>query len=685
MRISCVAIMALSGFMMLVSPMNVSAASAPGPELKRVVISSAGMGLFEYAATINGAGEISLSLPLSQIDDILKSLVIDDPSGKIQDVWLPGQNPLEDYFREKPFQPAALTNPETLLQTLQGAEISVDSPRRIKGRIMSIVQQNDMDPQTRLQITRYRMAIMTDDGLQQIMLDDAGQISFNDPVLKAQLDDALKILFDNKARDRRTLHIRFGDGGKRTIHFAYNVSVPLWKTSWRLTASTADKADLQGWAILENMSGIDWQNVDLSLISGNPVALRQALYQSYYVTRPDVPVNIIGQKQPRTDQGAVAAPAWSNNAVGRRMALKSADGIANESLEAPAAAMAGAADAMMAAPGIVQDVPETAESTSQILFHFDHPVSIAQGQSLIIPVVQRSITANQLAIYQPDHNSNHPYAAIRLVNDSAQSLPPGIVTWYDRPGTGGMVFGGDAMLTNVPAGAERFLNFAIDQKITIDRQTSDQQMVVDARFVDGLLDISTANIQNTTYTIVNQDQQDRVVVLEQPRMNGWDVVQPDAKDITVAPDFWRFKVHVPAGHTINYNVALRQQVSERLDLVEIDPAQLNFYASAASLPEKTRAMFVKLATMKVKIVDLNAQAESLNQHISEITSEQERLRQLLVSVQNNSDLYKRYASSLDKEEDRLQKLRQQNDLIQNQIDKAQQDMRDLARNSGNTP
>ena len=41
----------------------------------------------------------------------------------------------------------------------------------------------------------------------------------------------------------------------------------------------AEKAQLQGWAVLENMSGQDWSKVELTLLSGNPVSFRQAIYE----------------------------------------------------------------------------------------------------------------------------------------------------------------------------------------------------------------------------------------------------------------------------------------------------------------------------------------------------------------------------------------------------------------------
>ena len=68
--------------------------------------------------------------------------------------------------------------------------------------------------------------------------------------------------------------------------------------------------DLQGWASLENLSGEDWSGVDLTVVSGNPVTFRQALYDAYYVHRPEVPVEVLGRVLPvrRSPYVAIGRP-----------------------------------------------------------------------------------------------------------------------------------------------------------------------------------------------------------------------------------------------------------------------------------------------------------------------------------------------------------------------------------------
>ena len=121
---------------------------------------------------------------------------------------------------------------------------------------------------------------------------------------------------------RRSVTASVGTFSKSTyadIRIGYVVGVPLWKASYRLSLPAdpqADRARLQGWAILENFSGRDWHDVSLTLLSGNPVTFRQALFESYYVKRPSVPVEVAGRVLPSPDTGSIGAePAARDAAV----------------------------------------------------------------------------------------------------------------------------------------------------------------------------------------------------------------------------------------------------------------------------------------------------------------------------------------------------------------------------------
>ncbi len=81
--------------------------------------------------------------------------------------------------------------------------------------------------------------------------------------------------------------------GRSDLFVSYVSEVPVWKATYRLVLSdnaSARKPMLQGWAIVDNTVGQDWENVELSLVAGAPQSFVQQISRPYYVQRPVVPL-----------------------------------------------------------------------------------------------------------------------------------------------------------------------------------------------------------------------------------------------------------------------------------------------------------------------------------------------------------------------------------------------------------
>ena len=104
---------------------------------ERIMLSSGGVGYFEYEATVDGNATLNLDVPLDQVDDILKSLVVYDDSGTAGEITLPGREPLNQSFVDLPFDQAALDSAPALLNALQGAEVRVSGAKPMSGRLSS--------------------------------------------------------------------------------------------------------------------------------------------------------------------------------------------------------------------------------------------------------------------------------------------------------------------------------------------------------------------------------------------------------------------------------------------------------------------------------------------------------------------------------------------------------------------
>jgi len=620
--------------------------------LKRVMLSSGGLGYFEYEATVDGDANLKLTVSLDQVDDVLKSLVVYDDKGGVGGLSLPGKEPLQQTFKDMPFDQAAFQSPAKLLDALRGAQISVGGPRAMSGRIVSVEEETQTLNDGKTTVKRTRVALFTDNGIQQFILEDAENLQFADPNLRDKIGQALLAIQSNRAKDSRTLELSARGKGKRLVRVAYIVAAPVWKASYRLTLlgdPNAPKADLQGWATVENLSGQDWKGVELTLVSGRPVAFHQALYEAYYVARPEVPVEVADRLNPNVDRGGVAvAETQRERAFGKPAAP----------MPAPAPAMPMqkseiAGGKSMAQAGNVEQIQAT-DAATQISFKFPSPVTVANGRTLSIPVIERQVPSQRLSLFQSDTNARNPMAAVRITNDSDTGLPPGILTIYERD-KGGVAYVGDGRLSNVPVGEKRLIAYALDEKITIEREAAQTQRLATGTIAGGVLHYSRVLRQTATYRIHGPAKEPRQLIIMQRQLPGWTLTKPDAKGMELSEGYYRIPFQLPGGDVVQVAEIVQEQTQQQqLRLLDAKDDQIKVFAQATEFDAKTREALTKVLQLQQAVADAQRKVTQIDADKQQIVQEQSRLRDNLARVPAGSDLQKRYLTTLDKQETDLE-------------------------------
>lgn len=651
----------------LIGALCVPTASHAGLTLDRVLLSNGGVAYMEYRSEVQGNATLELPIPLEQVDDVLKSLVIFDSGGSVSGVSLPGREPLAQRFRELPFSPQDLATPATLLNALRGEPVQVDKPRQLQGRLLSVEAINVTLPDSLGTVIRHRVSVMGEYGLQQTVLEDTDALRFSDPQLQQQVQQALAAVSAYRDQDTRTLTVTTtaADARQREVRAGYVVAAPLWKASYRLVLEKdSDQAHLQGWAHLENLSGQDWDDISLTLASGNPVTFRQALYQAYFVDRPQVPVEVSGRVLPGMDSGALShvdAEEQADSFGGRRkmkrsmpmaemaMGMMAADRVA----AAPAPSVARTPAASMITANASQDAAE------QILFTLPQTLSLANGHALMTPIVDRPFPALRLSLYQPATHAEHPLDSVRVSNDGELALPPGVVTLYGAGGAGGSSFLGDARLDGLPSGDSRLLSFALDQKVRIDTEQQQQQTVTGGSISKGLLHLKRRARRVTRYAI--NPLADRTLWLEQPRISGWELTSPRDALIETTASQYRLQFTLKSGKPRNIEVTLERPIQETLALTGMAQSQLHAFASNSNLTPALRRAFKKLAQLRQSIDDADQKVQNIEQDINRIHRDQQRLRDNMQRLNQRSDLYQRYVGKLGKQEDQLESAQQAQD------------------------
>lgn len=618
--------------------------------LKRAVLGTGGVGYFEYEANVSGKDALTLRARLDQVDDILKSMLILDPAGA-GSATLPGKAGADEAFASLPFARSDLDSMPALFAALKGAEIKVASPRRIEGRIVSVQPETITGKDGEI-ITRTRVSVFSSATLDQFILEDAQGLEFADARLGEQVSGALAALRAAQDRSGRDISIQLAEGGQRTVRIGYVAEAPVWKTAYRLTLpeGEAREARLQGWVVLENMTGNPWKDVAVTLSSASPVTFRQSLYDPYYVSRQTIAPPVSRTALPRSDQGQIAAGASLAEApepaapAEQRMALRARP----QAVQAYDGAAASPEQEQMQAPPASGQENATGAS-----FTLSMPVSVGSGESLTIPFVDQRVPSETVSWYQG--GGRNTWQALTLKNDAATSLPAGSVTIYETT-VAGPLFSGEAQFPLLPAGDSRLVGFGADQKVLVDRENRSASAVTRVKSVDGTLQVESRLRETTIYRVRNAADEPRRMVIEQTRLQDWRLVEPKPEDTTLAGQAYRMRFEVEAGKTREYAVTMERPLIDVISIADLTADHIQALTASTEIDADSRAGLAKIAEAARASDEANAALGRLRERRDGIAADQQRVRENIGAAPEGSDLARLYAQKMLDQENTLDQL-----------------------------
>lgn len=305
--------MTLVGLLALVfpSPKAGAAESAAPLSVRKVVLYKNGMGYFEHLGEVRGAQEVEIVLPSAQLNDVLKSLtVIDLGKGQVVGVTYDSNAPLARRLAELPIDLRSAQGLVNFLNQVRGTEVEIRAPGApVAGKLMGAEVRRKQVGTTEI-VEMIEVVVFTAKGeARTVELASAGAIQLLKPELASDVNRYLELLDATHQRDVRRLRIHTVGSGTRQLYVSYTSETPIWKTTYRLVLDEKQKPLLQGWAIVDNTTPIDWVDVDLSLVAGAPVSFAQNLSQPVYARRPVVPLPQGVQVIPQTHEATLEVPA----------------------------------------------------------------------------------------------------------------------------------------------------------------------------------------------------------------------------------------------------------------------------------------------------------------------------------------------------------------------------------------
>jgi hypothetical protein len=637
----------------------------PAAELpvRKVILYKHGVGYFERYGELRPGEAARLDFKAAEMNDVLKSLTIQEKNGgKISGLRYDSSEPLAQKLSEFPFIiEGGTASLSAFLNQLKGAGVMLRfGADTLSGTIVTArtVPGDEKRPE------REQLVLLLDSGeLRTLDLSAATGVQFADPALQAQLRDYLRVVAGSRSKEKRSVYIDSVDAGLRQLSASYMIPTPVWKSSYRLIFKEAGEPMLEGWAIVDNTTGEDWDKVRLSLVSGRPISFISRLYEPKYVQRPTAELPEDRALGPVVYEGAFPmSPPQVADAEKKAEGMlempramtpraKAANRIPAENMEAGS----GGATSSLAQTALGQELGELFE------YRFSTPVTVKKSESAMLPFLQQKIGARKLLIYS-DSNAQHPMNAAELTNSTGETLDGGPITVFDAN-----TYGGEALVETLKVGDKRLISYAADLGTRVTTAfDSSSEGIREIHGRRGVITARQAQRETKTYTIRNIDQKAKTLVIEHPVRQGYKLLNQKPTETTASA--YRFEVKLAAGATEKFPLIEEREYSNTILITNMNPKDLFDFVQNKTLSTAAKNQLQQIARVKQSIVDNAAAMRRTEAEINNLFRDQERVRQNISNlnqVSGQQEQVQKYARTLAAQESQLAGLRdRQSDLTQ---------------------
>jgi hypothetical protein len=678
-----------------------------------------GVGFFEHAGRVTGDEAVTIDLTSAQLNDVLQSLTaIDLNGGRITGASYNSTTPLDQQLRALPLSLGEEPTQQDLYNSLRGARVEVTgSGAAFTGRILSLEDRTvpGSSDESKPAFERRFLTVVSDGGTRTLELTPATTVRLLDTGLRSDLNTYLELLDRNRTEGVRHLTLTDRGTGTRDLRVSFLSEVPVWKSTYRIlftdsakasgadSSNKAETATLQGFSVVDNTTGEDWKNVQLSLIAGSPQSFLQPLAQPIYTRRPEIPIAQDAQLTPQTHASAldaasdadarqvagvsmgngsgvgfgagsggyIAGGMQAQRAVGGAIAKSISHGSVSQSVTvAPAPSAAPMIAYETRASESIAPNTTTAAFDDFFAYNLTDPVTIPRNGSALVPILQTKIQSERVTLWSPSEPT--PLRALWITNTSDLTLDRGSFSIIENG-----AFGGEGLLETIHPGERRLLSYAADQavRVSVD-QRNDTRRVTTISASKGVLRATSAEVAEVEYLVHNAAPDARTVIVEQPRRSGWDL-DSDPKPDETTPTAYRFRVATAPKQTVRLHIGERHTLDEYFRLVDSSDQQLTVFLRNAKAGPAVMQQLEPVFTAKRAVAVLDTQIREKQNAINQLVEDQKRVRDNLGALKGSAEersLAKRYTAELNTQEDTLATLRRDLATLEKQRQDAEGDL-----------
>ena len=633
--------------------------------IRKVVLYKHGLASYERRGSVGDSNAVELLFEEEEMNDVLKSLTISELSGKgaVTSVSYDNNKPTAQRLAEASVQLADSQVLGSVLESIRGCTVTL-LPLKLTGRVMGVTNASSTTDEEGKRTTRQgpEVCLYCNGGsVRSVPLSWVENFVLEDKGVATDLSSVLDIHRSSGKKGDKKLTIFVSGSGPRELSVSYTVEAPIWKVSYRIvlpepSATTPDKDStdarsgvrdcrLQAWAIIDNCTSTPWEDVNLTLMAGQPhrhdVDLFTPRYKSSPVPQPaagirhpHAPRHMMQQQlaPPQQQQLQQQIPNLLNNAVHLTNYIQPTNDAQPASSPAPKA--------------------QTDDLGELFKYEISLPVTVKSNQSALVPIADEVCPGERVLRFDSTKHNLYPCCAVAFTNTTVLTLEGGPVVVLEGSGT----YMGEAQLETMKPKQVRFLEFCTERAVEVWSSQTVETYTKAAWIEHGSLAEELEVLHRTTYKIRSKLSRPSVLYLEHRFRKDCQLVSSEQPTNPKPINNYISRTSTVANDTVEFVVEEARASSKTTALSVVSAAVLDQWVNAGYLDESTAVALAELVQNKTDIAAKEEQLASLAKVAATVAEDQARLRANL-SVLGKSErevkLRKTYVEDLCNEEDRL--------------------------------
>lgn len=626
-------------------------------KISEVVLYRCGVGFFA-ATGIHKGKELKLFFKQEALDDLLKSLIVLVKGDKVSNVAFDSKVDINEILGSLSITIPSDESFKGILLELVGVEVEIAlNGDTITGKVVGI-ESEDTEK-------REVFVVLIKDGngkINVIRSSDVKGLSIRNEKLQRDLDIALETISNTKREDIKAISITFTTDQQRELFVGWIGSIPSFKISYRLIhEKEKNEATIQGWAIVDNTTSQDWDNVILTLVTGLPISFVYDLYSPWRIMRPRIERPTQYGIEPVITEGALDK---AGGPAGRRAKKMKAEKEYAPPAPAPTTGMAFASSFAEDFDESVQTAATPEEVGDFFSFRIDSPVKILRNQSALVPLFHTKVPSQKVAYYVPGKTDKNPLSTLKISNESNFVIEAGPATVFIDT-----AYSGECMLAHLRIGDDSLLNYALEQEVMVSRELRHETQIVGIDIVKEYLSQRILERQIITYDVKNKKDEELILIIDEPKTYDF---KPIGKELPIEKtnNYFRYQSKIAPKEVFTTKLEferVRYTSTAKENLTQEDLTRL---LNQKLIKEEHYHHLLEILNIKKEIADLENEDVHLQELLDTLNTEQQRLRENIKALGTSEEEVKlrgNYVRKLSQQESEIEKAVKRRTEIRNQL------------------